>query len=230
MKKNLITILGVLLGVVVVLILIARSSFFVSLSGPATSTPAYKSATTTYFWVGEPSDASNAFIPNDMSYWDEKWQKHFGGADNPDKARCGYAPCAFAPKENPFYVALPYAELDTKGNLKASAIQIPWYSPGKSPLLKNHWVEVVHGTSTCYGQWEDVGPNNEDDFSYVFGSSSTPTNTFGAHAGLDISPALWKCLGMLDNDTTRWRFVEESDVPDGPWKATVTVSDTTWGN
>jgi hypothetical protein len=31
----------------------------------------FKSTMTTLFRVGEPSDADNAFIPNDVSYWDK---------------------------------------------------------------------------------------------------------------------------------------------------------------
>jgi len=190
----------------------------------------YKSATTTYFYVGEPSDASNAFIPNNMSYWDDQWQKHFGGADDP-AARCGYRPCAFVPRENPFYLALPYGEfIMSTGALKDSARLVPWFSVGsKESLLKNRWLEIKHKDKTCYGQWEDVGPNGEDDFSYVFGPSSMPVNTFGAHAGLDVSPALWACLGMTDNDVTFWKFVSRSDVPPGSWTETVTTSGVTWG-
>jgi hypothetical protein len=162
-----------------------------------------------------------------VSYWDDKWQTHFGGVDT-DQCRNGFYPCDFVPKENPFYFALPYAEFDTKGNLKESAQKIPWYRPNSSPLLKNHWIEVVQGSHTCFGQWEDVGPSNEDDFAYVFGSAPYPTNTFGERAGLDVSPALWKCLGLSDNATTSWKFVDETAVPDGPWKTVVTSSGITW--
>jgi hypothetical protein len=38
----------------------------------------FKSTMTTLFWVGEPSDADNAFIPNNASYWDKDWQRHYG--------------------------------------------------------------------------------------------------------------------------------------------------------
>ncbi len=207
----------------------------------STSTPRiapqspFKSTMTTYFYAGEPADAANAFIRNDQSYWDEQWEAHFGGIDTPE-SRCGYYPCGFTPKENPFYFALPYAEFDANGDLKASAKTIPWFAStptanvDKGLLLKNHWIEIKHGTHTCFAQWEDVGPNNEDDFAYVFGSSPTPTNTFGEKAGLDISPATLACLGMTDNDITSWRFVDASSVPAGPWKAIVTSSGSTWAN
>lgn len=202
----------------------------------ATSTPAkvFTSTMTTYFFIGEPADASNDYIQNSQSYWDDAWSAHFGGIDDPTD-RCGYRPCSFTPKENPFYVALPYGEFTSNGEtLKGSAHMIPWYSSSTPPtearpLLKNHWVEVTHNGHACFGQWEDVGPNNEDDFAYVFGSAK-PANTFGEKAGLDVSPALWDCLGMTDNDTTSWRFVDESDVSPGPWKDIITSSGISWGN
>lgn len=186
-----------------------------------------KSTMTTIFWVGEPADSDNAYITNTESYWDEKWQEHYGGVDDPN-CRTGYLPCSFTPKENPFYFALPYAEYDENGDLKTTAKEVPWYAKG-STLLKNRWIEVRHGEYTCYAQWEDVGPNGEDDFSYVFGKTK-PVNTFGEKAGLDSSPALWKCLHMSDNDITQWAFVDASDVPSGPWKDIVTTSGISWGN
>lgn len=188
----------------------------------------WKSTMTTLFWVGERADADNAFITNTESYWDEKWEAHYGGNDDPN-CRTGYLPCAFKPKENPFYFALPYAEYDPQGALKASAKALPWYGKDELPLLKNRWIAVKHGNAVCYAQWEDVGPNGEDDFAYVF-KGGVPVNTFGEHAGLDISPALWKCLQMSDNGVTDWAFVDGAVVPPGPWKDTVTTSGISWGS
>jgi hypothetical protein len=175
--------------------------------------PEYKEVVTTVFWVGETADASNDYIANDASYWDSKWQQHFGGVDDPTK-RCGYRPCAFIPRENPFYFALPYgepiADLDSRHS-----------------TLKNRWIEVTHQGRTCYGQWQDVGPSLTDDYSYVFGTT-TPRNTFGVRAGLDVSPALRDCLGMGDVATTSWRFVSQQEVPRGPWRNTITTSGIFW--
>ncbi|MBX4191961.1 hypothetical protein KW798_00530 [Candidatus Parcubacteria bacterium] len=178
-----------------------------------------KKAITTMFWVGEEADQDNSYISNSPSYWDDSWQEHFGGVDYP-KCRSGYNPCGFTPKENTFYVALPYGEYDEEGNLKADA--------PKSFTFKNHWVEVVRGDKTCYGQWEDVGPIHEDDKAYVFGAAQTPLNTFDAKAGLDVSPALWQCLGLEDNGVTSWRFVDANEVPQGPWKTIVTTRGISW--
>lgn len=189
----------------------------------------WKAVMTTVFWVGESAGEDNAFITNTESYWDEHWQDSFGGVDSPN-CRTGYLPCEFTPRENPFYFALPYAEYDEVGALKASAKTISWFGKGSLPLLKNRWIAVRRGEVVCYGQWEDVGPNGEDDFAYVFGSSVTPTNTFGEKAGLDVSPALLKCLQMTDNGYTEWAFVDQSDVPAGPWRSVVTASRPSWGN
>jgi hypothetical protein len=188
----------------------------------------FKDAMTTLFWVGESAGPDNAGIANDESFWDDSWQEHFGGYDDPLR-RCGSRPCAFEPYENAFYVALPYADYKD-GKLKTNAKDVPWFfSPTlENPLLKNRWVEVRNGESICYGQWEDVGPNEEDDFAYVFGTAAKPKNTFGEKAGLDVSPALFMCLGLRDNGVTVWRFIDEKNVPDGPWKIVVTKSRINW--
>lgn len=179
---------------------------------------------TTYFWVGETATEDNAFIRNDESYFDGEWQESFGGVDDPFD-RCGFKPCSFMPMQNPFYFALPYGDTEHDGSRKATAMDIPWYSPDAKEgvsILKNRWIEIRYGRTTCYAQWEDVGPFGEDDFDYVFGPSTRPQNPENNNAGLDVSPAVWTCLGMNKNDYTKWRFVEESEVPDGPWKEIVT--------
>ena len=188
-----------------------------------------KSVMTTLFWVGEGETSANGFISNVPSYWDEYWMSSFGGLDDPDD-RCGYHPCDFTPKENPFYIALPYVEFNQNGTaLKPSAFEIPWYGKDDQQLLKNRWVEVSYKDKTCYGQWQDVGPYLTDDFVYVF-EDAKPSNTFGVKAGLDVSPALWDCLGLKTNDVTTWKFVEAKNVPDGPWKEIITTSGISWSN
>jgi hypothetical protein len=183
----------------------------------------YKNVMTTLFWAGESSDESNGFISNRQSYWDSRWLEHYGGIDSPDD-RCGYYPCRFTPKENPFYFALPYGDRNADGSPKESVKLIPWYKniAGNESIIKNIWIEIKYGVKICYAQWEDVGPFETDDFNYVFGDVK-PKNTFGVSAGLDISPATWDCLGLKDNSTVGWRFVEEKDVPPGPWKSIVTL-------
>lgn len=182
---------------------------------------------TTFFFVGEPSDASNAFIPNAASAWDDRWEQHYGGVDDPAH-RNGYLPAAFTPGENPFYFALPYDDLNGQGLRKANARRvIPWarhtqVAPGDS-LLKNHWIQIVAHGKAAYAQWEDVGPSLTDDAAYVFGTAR-PGNTNLSHAGLDVSPAVHDFLGLGDVSRTRWRFVPDDQVPEGPWKQVVTTS------
>lgn len=190
--------------------------------------PSYKVTLATFFWVGESADTSNGFISNVMSAWDSHWTEHFGGVDDPHN-RCGYHPCSFTPKENPFYFALPYNDLDELGNRKASAENIPWFShrASETSVLKNYWIEVKYLDRTCYAQWQDVGPFESDDFGFVFGDQPQK-NTLGVGAGIDISPAVRDCLGMKTNDRVGWKFVNQSSVPAGPWTEIVTTRGVSW--
>ena len=79
----------------------------------------FKVTMTTLFWVGEPSTDENDFIPNDQSYWDKDWQANYGGVDDPVQ-RNKHWPAGFTPKQNPFYVALPYGEFTEQGELAQS--------------------------------------------------------------------------------------------------------------
>ena len=194
--------------------------------------PLHTNITTTYFWVGEPSDADNHFIPNDASAWDELWRQHFGGVDDPN-ARDPlhpYWPAAFTPKENPFYCALPFNDFDKHGNRRDEVI--PWarfvnYGPLES-ALKNHWVKISFGGKVCYAQWEDVGPFGESDFRYVFGTKP-PKNKASQRAGLDVSPAVKDYLGLTGLNPTDWRFLYPGEVvPAGPWTEVITTNQITW--
>jgi hypothetical protein len=184
----------------------------------------YHEVLATVFWVGEGATGENDFISNYASAWDSHWAEIFGGIDDPDE-RCGYRPCDFTPGENPFYIALPYNDLGAGDRQKSSATRIPWHEsqPRSSSLLKNRWIELRRGAQVCYGQWEDVGPFEEDDVDYVFGTAP-PANAFGVGAGIDLSPALRDCLRMQGNELVRWRFVEATEVPHGPWTEIITTS------
>ena len=182
---------------------------------------AWKPARATVFWVGEGEDDDNGFIHNRSSAWDVDWEKHFGGYDDPE-CRNGYHPCGFIPKENPFYVALPYNDLNEDGTHKRD----PRLPPGRHEQwvsdLKDRWIAVRSGGKTCYAQWEDVGPFGEDDIEYVFGDSVVPLNQRGAQAGIDLSPAMRDCLGVDGLSDVEWGHVDAGDVPDGPWRETLT--------
>ena len=178
----------------------------------------------TFFWAGEEASGDNSYIPNDVSAWDEDWELHYGGYDDPD-CRNGYYPCGFTPGENPFYFAIPYNDFSDEGERKANAQQIPWYydAPWDVSLMKNRWIEITYEGTTCYAQQEDTGPYNEDDFDYVFNGGS-PTYS----VGIDLSPAMKTCLEMPDNGYVDWKFIDYENVPQGPWKEIVTTSQVNW--
>jgi hypothetical protein len=158
------------------------------------------------------------------------WMEDYGGIDDPDR-RDGYRPLDFRPRENPFYAALPYNDFDESGERKEGIeTYIPW-ATGEEPegvsVCKNRWIAVTKDGKTAYAQWEDAGPFGEDDVDYVFGDAR-PKNRRNRHAGIDLSPAVRDYLGLEDIDKVDWRFVEESEVPDGPWKRRVTHSQVNW--
>jgi hypothetical protein len=187
-------------------------------AGGSTAYPRHEDVTATVFWVGEPASTDNDEIANAASYWDADWEAHFGGFDDPDhRTPDGSRPAAFTPTENPFYAALPYGELDDDDAVKPDVDRIPWYQGQRisrdRSLLKNRWIEVSRDRTTVYAQWQDVGPFQEDDPDYVFGSAA-PTES---RSGLDLSPAAAAALGLDGRGRVSWRFVRATDVPDGPW-------------
>jgi len=208
-----------------------------STAGPRTSAPGHipnqvaapgnypwkEKIVTTVFWVGETPTKNNP-TTNVKSSWDPNWMKNYGGYDTPDKTQRTYdfCPKGFTPKQNPFYCALPYNDVEAWNKTKKEArLIIPWYrtyfkKPGKS-VLKGRWIAIRHGQRVCYAQWEDVGPFQTDDWSYVF-SRSRPLNQNNKGAGLDVSPAVRDFLRLTSGKTCDWKFVELGEVPGGPWK------------
>ncbi|HVQ20081.1 MAG TPA: hypothetical protein VMS23_03435 [Terrimicrobiaceae bacterium] len=182
--------------------------------------PWKRSIVTTVFWVGERPTANNP-VPNYKSSWDPRWAQNYGGLDTPEPSqRRNYIPIRFVPRQNPFYVALPYNDV-TRGTTKPEARRaIPWFKqaferPGKS-VLKGRWVAIKRGAKICYAQWEDCGPFRTDHWQYVFGNDR-PLPNLNQGAGLDVSPAVRDYLEMGGKDVCDWKFVEARDVPNGPW-------------
>ncbi|MFO0663189.1 MAG: hypothetical protein U0174_04520 [Polyangiaceae bacterium] len=186
--------------------------------------PLHKAITASVFWVGEDETTDNGFIHNRASAWQEDWEGDYGGVDDPEKRR-GFYPASFSPKQNPFYFALPYNDFDEDGKRKPNvATLVPWYDanvPQTRSLVKDRWVEVSNGDRHCFGQWEDVGPYLENDEAYVFGGAR-PANNTDPSAGIDLSPAMATCLCIDGLGTVTWRFMDEADVPPGPWLQVVT--------
>jgi hypothetical protein len=173
---------------------------------------------TTTFWVGEHA-AKNNPVPNHASSWDGKWAKNFGGTDTPDN-RDGYLPANLVPRQNPFYVALPYNDV-TRGKHKPEASKvIPWFNEafekGGKTVLKGRWIAIRFKDKVAYAQWEDCGPFRTDHWQYVFGNER-PKPNLNKGAGLDVSPAVRDFLGMKASDVTDWKFVDFDEVPTGPW-------------
>ena len=205
--------------------------------------PWHNNIVSTTFWVGEIFEPG----PNGsqvISTYDGKWEQHYGGCDGVvTNGKCetekrvasnGYFPRHMTPKQNPFYLDLPYDDVNDPIGAAERARVIPWATkaiyrkvlanPNLS-LMKNHWVEIQKGSRVCYGQIEDAGPGQYHDAAYVFGTKP-PKNKLYNHAGMDVSPALNGCLAFkeLDGDTdvVRWRFVGAHKVPKGPWTKLVT--------
>lgn len=175
---------------------------------------------TTVFWVGEQPTRNNP-TPNHKSSWDQNWATNFGGYDDPDPAaRRNYIPIKFIPRQNPFYVALPFNDV-TRGTTKPESRRvIPWFKEafereGKS-VCKGRWVAIRHGNRVAFAQWEDCGPFRTDHWQYVFGNQR-PLPNLNQGAGLDVSPAVRDYLGLNGKDYCDWKFVEFRDVPNGPW-------------
>lgn len=183
--------------------------------------PWRQNITATIFWVGEKPSGRNR-TSNHHSSWDGQWQKNFGGFDDPNpSARTAFRPKAFIPKQNTFYVALPYNDCHNHATHKAEAAAIiPWFrrlspTPGNS-VCHGRWLQIAHQGRSCYAQWEDCGPWTTDDWHYVFGNKR-PANTQNGGAGIDVSPAVRDYLGLKSGYRVHWRFVEFSNVPRGPW-------------
>ena len=177
---------------------------------------------TTIFWIGEPAGGNNP-VHNVSSSWDLNWETSYGGYDNPNPgARRGYIPANFIPRQNPFYIALPYNDV-TRGTTKVEAkFVIPWFreafvEEGKS-ICRDRWIAVRNSDNgkMCYAQWSDCGPFRTDHYQYVFGNER-PKPNLNQGAGLDVSPAVRDYLGLGNTDVTDWKFVDAHEVPNGPW-------------
>jgi hypothetical protein len=215
------------------------------LSGPY---PVHRDVTATVFWVGEPRGGGSS-ENNALSAWDDRWLAHYGGVDDPLPRRTaanGYFPSSFAPRENPFYVDLPYDDFQDDGTPRADRLAVvPWarwllpelrrHERAGRPfsLLKNRWVRLIRHGRVCYAQWEDSGPYVYDDAGYVFGGpDARPRSPRANRAGLDVSPAVRDCLRFRgannDENAVDWQFVEDGQVPPGPWRRVVTTRQVFW--
>ncbi|NJC22649.1 hypothetical protein BJ994_001725 [Arthrobacter pigmenti] len=212
------------------------------------SYPWHTDIVATVFWVGEIHDPTASDGSQEISTYDSNWMANYGGCDGvivegscetePRVASNGYFPSSMTPKQNPFYLDLPFDDVNDEDAFEMREEVIPWAEdPGYAgkaddrtfSYMKNRWVRMEKDGSTCYGQIQDAGPGVYDDAEYVFGTlDQRPANTRFNGAGMDVSPALAGCLQFeqLNGAQARvdWKFVEESEVPDGPWKILVTTA------
>jgi hypothetical protein len=149
-----------------------------------------------------------------ISAWDSNTAKSFCGIDSP-KGR------DFTPKHNSFYFALPAKEFTEDGIVKGAREASPWANEISSlgedeSLFKGRWVRLESEGREAYAQWHNVGPSQEDDYAYVFGTKE-PANTFGEQAGIDLSPDAANTLAIDGSGAVTWNFVKDSEVPEGPW-------------
>jgi len=191
-------------------------------SKTTSSFPVKRNIVTTYFWIGQGGTPISA-TTNIKSAWDSFWKKNFGGIDCPDqrkdakKFREASLPKRFAPTLNPFYVALPFNDIAFP---EKSRKWVYWWDEVKfrkgrfESQCKGRWVMIKFNNKVCYAQWEDVGPLRYDHAEYVFGEER-PTRH--SKAGLDVSPSVRDYLGLSGLDKTDWKFVEDDQVPYGPW-------------
>jgi hypothetical protein len=171
---------------------------------------------TTVFYIGQGASGYND-MKNYQSAWDGNWTRNYGGADNQER-RDGYVPKSFAPRLNPFYIALPFNDVKYP---ELSARYVPWWDKELhkkarfQSQCKGRWVQIRSKEGkVCFAQWEDVGPFRYDHAGYVFGNERP--NTYNK-AGLDVSPSVRDYLGLSGLDICDWRFVEDHEVPNGPW-------------
>ena len=113
----------------------------------------WKVITSTVFWAGEPGNMQSSF--------DANWVQN-------------------APYQNPFYVALPYSDIDNHHTRPEARSVIPWFSrsfirDGQS-VCKDRWVAIRHENKVCFAQWEDVEPFQTDHWQCVFGNQRPRLN------------------------------------------------------
>lgn len=178
----------------------------------------------------------------------------FACATESRDASNGYFPTsAPTPLQNPFYLDLPYDDVNDSTAFAERCQVVPWAASDNAATgvdhctdsnysyMKNRWVEITGPNgNTCYGQIQDGGPSSGSayhDSNYVFGDADArPANTdfsgdSSQGAGTDVSPALNGCMGFAeldgDSDHVNWRFVDRANVPAGPWLTVETTDQVT---
>ena len=153
-----------------------------------------------------------------------------------------FFPSGEAPLQNPFYLDLPFDDYNDSTAFAERCDVVPWANDAgyagncdndSFSYMKNRWVEITGPNgATCYGQIQDAGPSHGDNYhdsAYVFGGGDVqPSQGQFNNAGMDVSPALNGCLGFSslngDGDSVSWQFIDDANVPAGPWTKVITTS------
>jgi len=234
---------------------VAGATFLMTGCGPELPEgeyPWHTDIVATTFWVGEVFDPDASDGSQVISAYDGEWMTRYGGCDGvvvrgecrteERRAANGYFPLHMTPLENPFYLDLPFDDVTDEVSFAIRDEVVPWADEPRYAnrsgdrtfsYMKNRWVMLHRDGRFCYGQVQDAGPGVYDDWRYVFGEDDRrPVNSRYGGSGLDVSPALNGCLDFRDlngmSDRVDWRFVDDWDVPDGPWKRIVTTSQVNW--
>ena len=88
--------------------------------------PLHKNITATVFWIGEPV-GNGSTENNAVSAYDDRWLEHYGGVDDYSYVRrYPYFP-RFVPRENPFYLDVPYDDFRDDGSPRPGRMRdVPW--------------------------------------------------------------------------------------------------------
>ena len=190
----------------------------------------------TLFWIGAVFD-DTIEGQSISSAWNPTWAHDYGGCDglgpigrgchaDPRTAGAGWFPTAVTPKQNPFYVGLPFDDVSDPTAFAARG-RLPWAGEPEYAqllgdravsLLKNRWVAVTGPARTCYAQVGDSGPGQVADLAYVLHGARHQDPY-----GINLSPAVFSCAGLdfsAGSGGVDWRFAD--DVPEGPWTRVVT--------
>src|SRR5882672_4611994 len=133
--------------------------------------PWHRNNVATTFWVGEILDRSSTDGSQEYSTYDANWLANYGGCDGVVEdgvcrterrdASNGFFPTGMTPRHNPFYLDLPFDDINNATAFSMRAKVIPWANdPGYRgraddptfSFMKNRWVELRKGATTCYGQ------------------------------------------------------------------------------
>ena len=165
--------------------------------------PLHTRIVATTFWIGEIFDPNAPDGSQVISTYDSHWMQHYGGCDGVvvsgtcrterRAAGNGFFPTRMTPRENPFYLDLPFDDLNDPTAFSRRAQVIPWaQDPGYSgragdpafSYMKNRWVKLMRNGRTCYGQVEDAGRG-----SMTTTCTSSARTTVAPRTGVSTEPA-----------------------------------------